>query len=167
MNATNFLIRTNGKTMPQLARSIRTIALGLAVTTASVAALIQGSISTGSFDHYVDTVSVSTTPGFHRVGHFPAGKNATCIGCASEADIEPPSLTIFAPEVVASNLGMAGAVVTYYVLAEDNRPGVTVVSTPPSGTTFPEGVTIVTTVATDKSANSTTNIFTVTVSEPH
>jgi hypothetical protein len=49
------------------------------------------------------------------------------------------------------------------VTATDNCPGVTVVAIPPSGSTFPVGVTTVTATATDTSGNTATCSFTVTV----
>jgi hypothetical protein len=51
--------------------------------------------------------------------------------------------------------------VTFSATANDNCSGVTVVSIPPSGSTFPLGTTVVTNIATDASGNQTTCTFTV------
>ena len=53
--------------------------------------------------------------------------------------------------------------VTWAISAGDNCGVMSLVSTPPSGSTFPKGPTTVTTIATDYSGNTATNIFTVTV----
>jgi len=51
------------------------------------------------------------------------------------------------------------------VTANDNCPGVTVVSSPPSGFAFPIGVTTVNATATDASGNTSSCSFTVTVGD--
>ena len=56
------------------------------------------------------------------------------------------------------------AVVSYQIpIAVDNCPGPAVLCTPPSGSSFPAGVTSVTCVATDASSNKDSCSFTVTV----
>src|SRR5262249_57324049 len=57
------------------------------------------------------------------------------------------------------------AVTTFTVSASDNCSGVTVASTPPSGSSFPKGVTTVTSTATDASGNTASCTFTVTVND--
>src|SRR5262249_54999700 len=59
--------------------------------------------------------------------------------------------------------GQCSAVVNYLASATDNCSGVVVVSTPPSGSVFPVGATIVTSTATDASGNTATCTFTVTI----
>ncbi|MDR3459626.1 MAG: HYR domain-containing protein, partial [Verrucomicrobiae bacterium] len=60
--------------------------------------------------------------------------------------------------------------VTWNATAADGCAPATVVSIPPSGSTFDKGVTTVTNIATDTSGNTATNTFTVTVMDveaPH
>ncbi len=80
-------------------------------------------------------------------------------------DTENPALTVPANITVSNDAGVCGAVVTFTATATDNCPGVTVVSTPPSGSTFAVGTTTVTVTATDAHGNPTTKSFTVTVND--
>jgi len=50
-------------------------------------------------------------------------------------------------------------------MASDNCPGVTVVASPPSGSTFPVGTTTVTATAMDAAGNTASCMFTVTVND--
>jgi streptogramin lyase len=59
--------------------------------------------------------------------------------------------------------GKSTAVVSYAVTPNDFCPGVTVVSSPPSGSEFPKGMTPVTARATDLSGNTASCSFNVTV----
>lgn len=63
------------------------------------------------------------------------------------------------------NVGTCSFVVTFTVTAGDNRPGVTVVCTPPSGSVFPKGTTTVTCTATDAAGNTASCGFTVMVED--
>ncbi len=78
-------------------------------------------------------------------------------------DVAPPD--IFCPDNmnVNNDPGDCGAVVNFSVSASDNCPGVTVVSSPASGSVFQIGTTNVTSVATDAAGNTATCSFTVTV----
>ncbi|HEY6328514.1 MAG TPA: HYR domain-containing protein, partial [Blastocatellia bacterium] len=104
---------------------------------------------------------------------FPVGTTTvTCTangGSTSFAvtvkDTQPPTITC--PANVTANTGnpnQGGVVVDYATpAATDNCPGVTVVCTPPSGSTFDVGTTTVTCTATDHAGNTSTCTFTVTV----
>ncbi len=75
-------------------------------------------------------------------------------------DNEPPILTC------SSNMTseLCNNVVNYTITASDNSSNpVTIVSNPPSGSTFPVGSTTVTSVATDLAGNSSSCSFTVTI----
>ena len=80
-------------------------------------------------------------------------------------DTQPPTLVIPAPIIAGNDPWQCGGVVAFSVAATDTVSDVTVVSTPPSGSVFPTGVTTVTTVATDASGNQATESFTVTVND--
>ncbi len=78
-------------------------------------------------------------------------------------DATPPTL-IVPDDMLVTPTGPTGAVVNFIVTATDNvDPDPTVVCVPPSGSTFPIGVTIVNCTATDNSGNVATNSFTITV----
>src|SRR5205085_1072066 len=68
-------------------------------------------------------------------------------------------------DIITENQLPCGTVVEFTVTAQDDcDPNVTVVCTPPSGSLFPQGSTIVKCVATDASGNSAECSFTVNVS---
>jgi HYR domain len=80
-----------------------------------------------------------------------------------ESDFIPPDLTVPA-QVVFNATGPTGATVIYAVSATDNvDPNPKVDCSPPSGTVFPIGTTIVTCTATDASGNTATKSFDVVV----
>jgi subtilisin-like proprotein convertase family protein len=77
-----------------------------------------------------------------------------CDACAS--DTEPPMITC------PANISVVGSIVNYSApTVSDNCPGITVVCTPASGSTFPPGITTVTCTATDASDNTASCSFTV------
>jgi Ca2+-binding RTX toxin-like protein len=78
------------------------------------------------------------------------------------ADTKPPVVTVADVETEAT--GPAGAIVTFDATAVDDKDGaVSVTVTPPSGSTFPLGVSTVTATATDFAGNLGTGIFVVNV----
>ena len=82
---------------------------------------------------------------------------ASCSFTVTVNDTEPPSITCPSNITVNNTPGTCGAVVTFAPpSASDNCPGVTVVSVPASGSTFPVGVTTVTSTATDAAGNTAT-----------
>jgi PKD repeat protein len=93
-----------------------------------------------------------------------SGNTNQCSFTVTVNDKEPPTITCPANMVVPTDPGQCSASnVTFVVGVDDNCPGVTVVCKPPSGSTFPKGVTIVTCIATDASGNTNQCSFTVTV----
>jgi hypothetical protein len=93
-----------------------------------------------------------------------ASKNTSnCSFTVTVNDTQPPMITCPANITTSNNANQCSAVVSFTVNATDNCPGVTVVANPPSGSTFPVGVTTVTATATDTSGNTATCSFTVTV----
>jgi len=79
-------------------------------------------------------------------------------------DTQPPSVTPPSP-VVPNDPGLCSAVVALAPGAADNCPGVTAACVPPSGSTFPVGVTPISCTATDASGNTATAGGTVTVND--
>jgi hypothetical protein len=78
----------------------------------------------------------------------------------------PPTLTCPAPISVDAS-GPSGAAVTYpLAVASDNCPGVSVVCLPPSGSTFPMGITTVGCTGTDSGGSSAMCAFSITVNTP-
>lgn len=94
------------------------------------------------------------------------GNDATCTFTITVQDTQAPVITCPDDVAVLNDAGLAGAIVNFdSPIASDNCPGVTVVSDPPSGSTFPIGTTTVTYTASDTSADSpdATCTFDVTV----
>ena len=71
----------------------------------------------------------------------------------------PPDLTL-APEP-----GAAGRIVNFNVTATDNQPGVRVSTTPPSGSFFPLGRSLVLCTARDAAGNTASCAFTVNIAD--
>jgi hypothetical protein len=119
------------------------------------------------------TGAITTVPpsgSFFSVGTTPvnatSASGATCSFTVRVVDTQPPTITCPANITVSNDPGKCTAVVTYSnPAATDNCPGVTFVSSPASGSTFPRGTTIVTSTATDASGNTATCSFTVTVKD--
>jgi hypothetical protein len=96
------------------------------------------------------------------------GNTATSTFTVTVQDVLPPVVSVPSPITVPPS-GPSGAVVTYTASAHDDdarNPSPAVTCTPPSGSTFPIGVTTVTCNATDASGNTGTSTFTVTVGSP-
>jgi len=81
------------------------------------------------------------------------------------ADLDPPTLACPESVVVLDALGSpSGETVSFSVSASDCRdPAPSVVCTPPSGSFFPRGTTLVTCTATDAAGNPSTCQFPVSV----
>ena len=82
----------------------------------------------------------------------------------------PPEITCPANIVVGNDPGLCSAVVNYVVTASDDCGVVSLVSSPPSGSIFPVGVTNVTATAVDTAGQVSMCNFTVTVEDreaPH
>lgn len=117
-----------------------------------------------------DVVSTLPASGYF----FPVGSTVvtststsgqTCSFTVTVEDTELPSITCPADITQNNDPGNCSAVVTFSVGASDNCAGVTVVASPPSGSVFPVGSTIVNCVATDASGNTSDCSFTVTVKD--
>ena len=91
------------------------------------------------------------------------GGNSTEATAAVKLDSTSPSVTAPSVTVTAEAAGPDGAVVTYGLNASDALSGATLVCTPPSGSSFPVGVTSVSCTATDGAGNTASVEFTVTV----
>ncbi len=78
-------------------------------------------------------------------------------------DTIPPVVQCSGDLTVDNDSGQCGAYVAFQTSATDNRPGVTVVCSPASGSWFDKGVTMVTCVATDLAGNVDSCSFFVTV----
>ncbi|MDT8322814.1 MAG: HYR domain-containing protein [Bacteroidota bacterium] len=105
---------------------------------------------------------------------FPVGTTTVQVSTASGDDCsftvtvndtQKPSITCPDPIVVGNDPGECSAVVNFSATVSDNCPGVTYACSPPSGTAFPVGVTVVTCTATDAAGNTESCNFTVTVND--
>jgi CSLREA domain-containing protein len=110
------------------------------------------------------TFPVGTTTNTFKVTDA-AGHEATCSFTVTVEDHEKPVVTVPANIVVSTDPNTCSAVVTFNATATDNCAGVTVMSSPASGSTFPKGTTTVTSTATDASGNQDSKTFTVTVND--
>jgi HYR domain-containing protein/pre-peptidase len=92
------------------------------------------------------------------------GNGPTCTFTVTVNDTQPPVITC-PPNLTAvtATVNDPCTVVNFTTTASDNCPGVVVVCTPPSGSCFPVGVTMVTCTATDASGNTATCSFTISV----
>jgi hypothetical protein len=93
------------------------------------------------------------------------GNSVSLTQTVTVLDNTPPTLTVPANIVVGNDAGKCSAVVNFTVTAADNCSGVTVTSTPASGTAFERGTTPVTVEATDGAGNKSQGTFTVTVED--
>jgi uncharacterized repeat protein (TIGR01451 family) len=111
-----------------------------------------------------DIGSLTNTTTISSAIYDPFLPNNTATLLLGAFDVQPPVISCPADLVVSNDLGQCGATVGFTVTAVDDHDGVVpVVSTPPSGSVFPLGVTVVTNTATDASGNTSRCNFTVTV----
>jgi hypothetical protein len=95
------------------------------------------------------------------IGTDAAGNKDTCYFSVTVNDTEAPVAQCPADIIQRYDPGQSGAVVTFNATVTDNCPGATIVCAPSSGTFFPEGVTVVTCIATNAAANKDTCTFSV------
>ena len=94
-----------------------------------------------------------------------AGRTANASQTITVIDNTLPSITCPANMTVDAAAGTCSAVVNFSVSANDNCSVPTIVSSPPSGSVFPLGITTVMSTATDAAGNSRSCSFTVTVKD--
>src|SRR6185436_2095307 len=103
--------------------------------------------------------------GVTTVTNFAADSSGNVSGCTftvTVLDTQAPTINCPGNIDITADPGQCSkSNVTFVVTASDNCSGVTVVSIPPSGSTFLLGTTIVTNIATDASGNQTVCTFTV------
>src|SRR6266545_1064289 len=100
------------------------------------------------------TVNITTTAG--TTASFTVTVN----------DTQPPTITCPANIVVQTAPNATSAVVNFAATGSDNCPASVLSYSPPSGSIFPLGTTIVTATNTDASGNTATCTFNVTVNQP-
>jgi hypothetical protein len=88
----------------------------------------------------------------------PAGNSSTCTQEITVVDTTPPTITCPGENIATTCTDAGGTVVEFTASAVDNA---TVVCEPPSGATFPPGLTTITCTATDASGNTATCSFQV------
>src|SRR3989449_627237 len=93
-----------------------------------------------------------------------SGNTSSCTFTVTVTDNQNPVITCPSNLVLTADAGRCSrSNVTFTVNATDNCRVTNLVSSPPSGSTFPLGTTTVTSIATDASGNQSTCSFTVTV----
>lgn len=146
--------------------------------TASITLAGSGTDSDGTIASYAWSGSFGTVSGQNPTVTLPIGVHTVTLTVTDDKgatgtdtvvitvkDTTAPALTVPANIVVSNDPAKCGANVSFAVSASDTCSGVTVVTTPASGSFFPIGTTLVTSVATDGANNSTTKTFTVTVND--
>ena len=154
------------------------------VVTVPANAIVEATSAAGATFSYVTSASDSVD-GSRPVSCLPASGatfplGVTTVNCTSSdtrgnsraasftvtvRDTTPPVITVPANQNVGAS-GPSGAIVTYTATAVDAVDGsVAVTCVPPSGSTFPIGVTTVNCSAADSRSNSGSASFTVTVTD--
>ncbi len=122
----------------------------------SVTNLVSSRASGSRFSVGVTTVTNTATDN--------SGNVSTCTFKVTVTDTQLPVITCPSNLVLTADAGRCNrSNVTFVVNATDNCTVTNLVSQPPSGSTFPVGVTTVTNTATDASGNTIQCAFTVTV----
>ncbi len=93
------------------------------------------------------------------------GNTSRCSFQVTVGDVEPPVVSCPADIVKENDRGAAGAIVTYQATATDNAPGVSVSTTPTTGSFFPLGQTSVAATAMDGAGLTSSCSFTVTIND--
>ncbi len=93
------------------------------------------------------------------------GGNSTEATATVKLDTISPTVVGSTAYVTTEAAGPAGAIVTYGISASDALSGATLVCTPPSGSTFAVGETVVACTATDGAGNTASVGFTVKVTD--
>ncbi|WP_336517642.1 HYR domain-containing protein [Pollutibacter soli] len=123
-------------------------------TKAGACGTLSYSISSGSYFAVGNTVVTVTS-----------SSGATCNFIVRVIDNQKPELR-YPPDIsVNASSGSCSRQINFTVSATDNCPGVTVTTSPASGSVFPAGTTTVTATATDASGNKSTATFRVKVKE--
>ncbi|MBX2827118.1 MAG: HYR domain-containing protein [Flavobacteriaceae bacterium] len=94
-----------------------------------------------------------------------SGNTTSCTFNVTVNDTEDPIVTCPADITVSNDPGQCSAVVNFTPTVSDKCPGVTLVSSPASGSVFPVGTTLVTVTGTDAAGNTATCTFNVTVND--
>lgn len=110
--------------------------------------------------------SLAFTPdGKHAYAPIPGEGKVALLKIPSCGDTTAPTISCPSDLVVSTDPGQSAAVVNYTMTADDDNPGVTVMCSPASGSTFPIGETLVSCTATDAAGNTASCEFTVLVED--
>lgn len=132
--------------------------------------MANASIDDGSFDPDAgDTITLSQSPaGPYALGVTTVtltvsdshGASNSCSATVTVVDTTPPVITC-PSNIVVNAVSSKGAFVSFTPIASDDCSTASVSSTPPSGSRFAIGDTIVSSIATDDAGNQATCSFTV------
>ena len=144
-----------------------------ATVTTEAGCTAPASIDAGSFDPDGDPITVVQTP----PGPYPLGATLVrldvydinaghdwCEATVTVVDGTPPIITCPDDIIHLVAVGETGAMIDFTPTATDECGTVSIVSTPPSGSVFPVGISSVTCVATDAAGNTAQCTFHIAVS---
>ncbi|MGI9407720.1 MAG: HYR domain-containing protein, partial [Hyphomicrobiaceae bacterium] len=135
----------------------------LTVPAATIAPLIADGSLTLLFQGGSDTGTLCTGSGpFTGLGTISVAAAGTITYQSS--DDTPPVITPLA-DITEEAVSAAGNVVSFTPTASDDVGVTSLTSSPPSGSTFPIGTTVVTVTAADAAGNSSTATFNVTITD--
>ena len=124
--------------------------------------LVDGSVPVSCSPASGSTFPLGTTT-VHCAATDAAGNSATAAFLVTVLDTTPPALSLPADRLLSAT-GPAGAAATFDATATDTVDGTVPVScSPPSGSTFPIGTTVVHCTASDHAGNTVSGSFEVTV----
>ena len=106
-----------------------------------------------------------TTPGPHLVGLEVRLGDCAAEPAVQSVTVGPPTIQCPGDIIATTDPGQCSAVVTFTATAGNDRPGVTIVCSPASGSAFSKGTTTVHCTATDAAGNTASCSFTVTVTD--
>jgi YVTN family beta-propeller protein len=94
-----------------------------------------------------------------------SGNSSVCSFTVTINDTESPKITCAGDIVATTDAGQCSTTASYSVTTTDNCSGATITCTPPSGSTFPKGISTVSCIATDTAGNKADCSFSVTVND--
>jgi hypothetical protein len=154
-------------TVPPVANCVQNLELAAGPTCTA-----NGSVDDGSYDPDGGSVTLAQYPaGPYPIGqtnvtlvvHDDEGDSSVCVSTVTVRDLTPPTANCPGDTTIVIPAGQSCAPYNFVASGFDPCGLQSLTATPPSGTCFPVGATLVTVIATDIYGNADTCSFTVTV----